>query len=138
MVSHLKILSSVVMILSGFGAGEGPVLPTNVNCNENNTNLSECMHPEDIGLHNCEADDSAGVMCSEIISSETATTSPSFASLPAVIGGVVGALVVLIIAIIIVVILIVLVTRRRKEDEDIAGKKPGKKASAKCFTVLMY
>ena len=132
------------MILSGLGAGEGPVLLSNVNCNENNTNLSQCVHPEDIGLHSCDLNSIAGVMCSEIISSETTTASPlpapspNMMSLPAVIGGVVGALVVLIIAIIIVVILIVLVARRRKEDKDIAGKKPGKKASAKCFTVLMY
>ena len=98
------------------------------------TILSECVHQEDIGFQNCDADSMAGVMCS---SSETTTDSsvptpsPNIMSLPAVIGGVVGALAVLIIAIIAVVVLIVLVARRRKESEDIAGKGPGKKTYAK-------
>ena len=132
------------MTLSRLGAGEGPVLLSNVNCNENNTILSQCVHQADIGFQNCDAHSMAGVICS---SSETTTGSsvptpfPNIMSLPAVIGGVVGALAVLIIAIIAVVVLIVLVARRRKENEDIAGKGPGKKTSAnalQCTDYAMY
>ena len=59
-------------------------------------------------------------------------------SLPAVIGGVAGALIVLIIVIIIVVVLIVLVARRRKGSEDIAGEGPGKKMSANASVLTIY
>ena len=128
------------MILSMLGAGEGPVLLSNVNCNDNNTILSQCVHPEDIGFQNCDADNTAGVLCSENITLEmTTASSPSMISLPAVIGGVVGALAMLIAAIIIVVVLIVLVARRRIENK---GKGPGKKTDLpnvlQCTYYAMY
>ena len=45
------------------GAGEGPILLTRVACNNNHSKLSQCVHPNDIGIHNCHRNNTAGVVC---------------------------------------------------------------------------
>ena len=35
-------------------------------CNKSHSNLSQCVHPLDIGIHDCEEDNIAGVICLKI------------------------------------------------------------------------
>lgn len=61
-------------ISDAFGVGEGPPLFYNVTCNHTHLNLSQCVHPESIGLRDCFSQDKrAGVICPEM----AAITSPS-------------------------------------------------------------
>ena len=65
-------------ISDAFGVGEGPTLLFNVTCNHTHLNLSQCVHPESIGLRDCVSQDKrAGVICPEmaaIISPSTSYT----------------------------------------------------------------
>ena len=58
---HLYCTAAIA--LTSFGAGEGPVLLSNVECNKNHSELFQCVHPEQIGLHNCDAENAIGVVC---------------------------------------------------------------------------
>ena len=50
--------------LRRLGAGEGPILlAARVTCNNSHTKLSQCVHPNDIGIHNCNRNNTAGVVC---------------------------------------------------------------------------
>ena len=55
------------------GTGDGPVLLNNVSCNQNSTELSQCVHPLSIGIHNCNKSHTAGVKCQRIISPSRST-----------------------------------------------------------------
>ena len=48
---------------SRFEAGDGPILLNNVACNKSHLNLFQCVHPQSIGIHECEEDNNAGVIC---------------------------------------------------------------------------
>ena len=45
------------------GAGDGPILLTNVACTEEHSTLFQCIHLLSIGIHNCYPDKTAGVRC---------------------------------------------------------------------------
>ena len=49
--------------LNNLGPGEGPILLSNVNCNQNHSQLSQCVHPLSIDIHNCHQNSTAGVTC---------------------------------------------------------------------------
>ena len=59
---------------SHFEAGDGPILLDNVACDKSHSNLSQCVHPLDIGIHDCEEDNIAGVICLNIFSTEVTNT----------------------------------------------------------------
>ena len=59
---------------SHFEAGDGPILLDNVACNNSHANLSQCVHPQSIGIHECEEDNIAGVICLNISSTEVTNT----------------------------------------------------------------
>ena len=61
--------------ISHFEAGDGPILLDNVACNKSHSNLSQCVHPLDIGTHDCEEGNIAGVICLNISSTEVTNTS---------------------------------------------------------------
>ena len=46
-----------------FGAGMGPILLDNVTCNQSHLKLLQCVHPLDIGVHDCDQENVAGVIC---------------------------------------------------------------------------
>ena len=56
------------MPVSSFGAGKGPILFDNVICNKTHSELSQCVDLQTIGLHNCDRDSTAGVVCPEVAS----------------------------------------------------------------------
>ena len=68
-ISNRVSLTLVLLIITAIplhhlGAGEGPILLAGrVKCNNNHTRLSQCVHPNDIGLHNCNRNNTAGVVC---------------------------------------------------------------------------
>ena len=69
-------------IKNTFGVGEGPVLLNNITCNHTHLELSQCVHPQSIGIHDCASRDKrAGVICPEMASFPTTTISPSGSSL---------------------------------------------------------
>ena len=59
-----------------FGAGMGPILLDHVACDQNHLELLQCVHPQDIGIHNCNRQNVAGVICPNVSDSAitTATT----------------------------------------------------------------
>ena len=62
------------MPVSNVGAGEGPILFDNVTCNQTLSELSQCVNLGNIGLHNCDQDNTAGVICPEVVSFAGNTT----------------------------------------------------------------
>ena len=49
-----------------FGAGMGPILLDNVTCNQSHLKLLQCVHPLDIGVHDCDQENVAGVICPSV------------------------------------------------------------------------
>lgn len=123
------------MALSDVAAGSGPIFLYNVSCNQNHSRLSECVHPQEIGLNPCTSG-IAGVSCQGVattvntevtmivVSSPSANTGPQ---LEIVVGAVVGVLAVVVIAAILVVVVLVLILRRRVKDDSVTMKGTGKR-----------
>ena len=55
-----------------FGAGMGPILLDNVTCDQSHSELFQCVHHLDIGIHNCDRENVAGVICPNITVSDSA------------------------------------------------------------------
>lgn len=65
--------------MSNFGTGMGPILLNNVTCNQSHLELFQCIHPLDIGTHDCDQENAAGVTCLNI-TAVTITTSTDIPS----------------------------------------------------------
>ena len=50
-VYHLILIMIGKPMSQSFGAGMGPILLDNVICDQNHSNLFQCVHPLDIGIH---------------------------------------------------------------------------------------
>jgi hypothetical protein len=62
-------------VSQSFGAGMGPILLDNVTCARSHSQLIQCVHPQDIGIHDCDRENVAGVICPNVSdSAATATT----------------------------------------------------------------
>ena len=63
-----NISGSVPVRKAEFGEGSGPILLDNLMCTEDESEASllDCVAPEDIGVHNCEHSEDAGVRCEGI------------------------------------------------------------------------
>ena len=61
-------------VTQSFGAGMGPILLDNVTCGQNHSELLQCVHLQGIGIHNCDRENIAGVICPKISAITTATT----------------------------------------------------------------
>ena len=74
-VYHLIIIIGMP-VSQIFGAGMGPILLDNVACDQSHSELLQCVHPLDIGIHNCNQKNVAGVICPNVSDSAiiTATT----------------------------------------------------------------
>ena len=57
-----------------FGAGMGPILLDNVTCDQNHSELLQCVHPLDIGIHDCDQINVAGVICPNVFAITTTAT----------------------------------------------------------------
>ena len=70
--------------LRELGAGTGPILLNNVSCNHSHLKLSQCIRPEQIGLHNCARNQAVGVICHKVFSYNMYLTSthPPMTSTP--------------------------------------------------------
>lgn len=129
--------------LRKFGAGTGPVLLSKVTCDQSHSKLSQCVHPKQIGLHNCDRNQAVGVVCHEISSYNMYLTSthppllqqtkantfavpltPPNKIQSAVLGVVGGGLIMVVISAVGIVLIIVMV-KRRKTDKH-GGKKAHK------------
>lgn len=60
----------------------GPILLDNVTCSQSHLELLECVHRLEIGIHNCDRENVAGVVCPSVSAITTATTdiSPNITS----------------------------------------------------------
>ena len=116
---------------SYFEAGDGPILLDNAACNKSHLNLSQCVHPLDIGIHNCEEDNIAGVICLNVSSTVAEVTNTSATnkinadptakankSQSALFGSVGAALAVGAIAVVGIVFVVVMGVRRRKNMQQ--------------------
>ena len=68
MATSFSCATALPVNTSHFEAGDGPILLDNVTCNKSHLNLSQCVHPLNIGIHDCERDNTAGVICLNISS----------------------------------------------------------------------
>ena len=50
-------------VSQSFGVGMGPILLDNVICDQNHSELFQCVHPQLIGIHDCDRENVAGVIC---------------------------------------------------------------------------
>ena len=56
-----------------FGAGMGPILLDSVTCDQSHSELLQCVHPQDIGIHDCDQENVAGVICPNVSDSAITT-----------------------------------------------------------------
>ena len=61
-------------VSQSFGAGMGPILLDNVTCNQSHSSLLQCVHPLDIGIHDCDQVNVAGVICPNVSDSAITTS----------------------------------------------------------------
>ena len=63
-ILHLLLLSlaAYAVASASFGRGQGPILLDEIGCTGNESTLHFCTHQR-VGVHNCEHDDDAGVVC---------------------------------------------------------------------------
>ena len=54
----------------------GPILWDNITCDQSHSELFQCVHVLDIGIHNCDRENIAGVICPNV-SPRTYTTNIS-------------------------------------------------------------
>ena len=55
----------------------GPILLNDVTCNESHLELLQCIHPLDIGIHNCDQENAAGVICPNVPTTTITNVSPN-------------------------------------------------------------
>ena len=61
------LFSYTAIINDTFGVGEGPPLLFDITCDHTHSKLSQCVHPESIGLRECVSQDKrGGVICPEL------------------------------------------------------------------------
>ena len=83
-------------------------------CNNSHANLSQCVHPLDIGIHDCEEDNIAGVIC--LSGADTKINSDKSQS--ALLGSVGAALAVGATVVVCVVLFVVVVAVKRKKKNN--------------------
>ena len=72
---YITINHAGMPVSQSFGAVMGPILLDNVACDQSHSELLQCVHPHDIGIHNYyNRENVAGVICPNV-SITTATTS---------------------------------------------------------------
>ena len=57
-----------------FGAGMGPILLDNVTCDQSHLELLQCVHPQNIGVHDSDRENVAGVICLSVSDATTITS----------------------------------------------------------------
>ena len=62
----MTVIGAVAYSNSRFGGGIGAIFLDNVGCRGNESSLLECSHSE-VGVHNCDHTDDAGVACNREI-----------------------------------------------------------------------
>ena len=87
-------------------------------CNKSHSNLSQCVHPLDIGIHDCEEDNIAGVIC--LSGADTKLNSDKSQS--ALFGSVGAALAVGATVVVCVVFVVVVAVNRKKKNNDRISK----------------
>ena len=65
-----------------FGAGMGPILLDNVTCDQSHLKLLQCVHPQNIGIHDCDRENVAGVICSQLSTTTTAAVTFEHFNIP--------------------------------------------------------
>ena len=56
-------VGSIPVRSAGFGEGSGSILLDNLMCDGHESSLLECVSSDQIGLHDCEHNEDAGVRC---------------------------------------------------------------------------
>ena len=66
--------AGMLPVNQSFGTGMGPILLDNVTCNQSHLELLECVHPQNIGVHDCDRENVAGVICPNVSDATTITS----------------------------------------------------------------
>ena len=66
MLSVLTVAGSIPVRNAVFGQGSDPILLDNLQCTGEEISLLECVDSDDIGAHNCDHSEDAGVRCEGI------------------------------------------------------------------------
>ena len=70
----MTLCAGKLPVNQSFGAGMGPILLDNVTCNQSHLELLQCVHPLDIGVHDCDRENVAGVICLSVSDATTITS----------------------------------------------------------------
>ena len=62
----MTLCAGVLPVNQSFGAGMGPILLDNVTCDQSLLELLQCVHPQAIGIHDCDRENVAGVICPNV------------------------------------------------------------------------
>ena len=65
--------AGMLPVNQSFGAGMGPILLDNVICDQSHLELLQCVHPKDIGVHDCDREN-VGVICPYVSDASTITS----------------------------------------------------------------
>ena len=66
--------AGMLPVNQSFGAGMGPILLDNVACDQSHSGLLQCVHPQDIGIHDCDRENVAGVICPNVSTTTITST----------------------------------------------------------------
>ena len=66
--------AGMLPVNQSFGAGMGPILLDNVTCDQSHLELLQCVHPKDIGVHDCDQENAVGVICPYVSDASTITS----------------------------------------------------------------
>ena len=66
--------AGMLPVNQSFGAGMDPILLDNVTCDQSHLELLQCVHPKDIGVHDCDQENAVGVICPYVSDASTITS----------------------------------------------------------------
>ena len=68
----MTLCAGVLPVNQSFVVGMGPILLDNVACDQSHLELLQCVHPQDIGVHDCDRENVTGVICPQLSTTTTA------------------------------------------------------------------
>ena len=68
----MTLCAGMLPLNQTFGAGMGPILLDNATCDQSHLKLLQCVHPQNIGIHDCDRENVAGVICPQLSTTTTA------------------------------------------------------------------
>ena len=65
----MTMCAGMLPVNQSFVVGMGPILLDNVACDQSHSGLLQCVHPQNMGVHDCDQENVAGVICPSVFAS---------------------------------------------------------------------